>query len=98
MNEIPEVFEVFEQKLAHVLSFTIIAQRNNTKQAIEELLAYFSGIVERASKAESRIAELEAFIDRIIEAGDAMSNAQSMWVAEEGKWDALVKDWKERER
>ena len=59
MSEIPEVFAMFEQKLAHVLSFTIIAQRNNTKQAIEELLAYFSGIVERASKAEARIAELE---------------------------------------
>ena len=44
----------------------------------------------------SRVAELEAFIDRLVEAGDAMSNAQSMWVAEEDKWDALVKDWKER--
>lgn len=44
-----------------------------------------------------RIAELEGFIDRLVEAGDAMSNAQSMWVAEEDKWDALVKDWKERE-
>ena len=60
MSEIPEVFAIFEQKLAHVLSFTIIAQRTNTKQAIEELLAYFSDIVGRASKAESRIAELEA--------------------------------------
>ena len=45
---------------------------------------------------QSRVAELEAFIDRLVEAGDAMSNAQSMWVAEEDKWDALVKDWKER--
>ena len=44
-----------------------------------------------------RIAELEGFIDRLVEAGDAMSNAQSIWVAEEDKWDALVKDWKERE-
>lgn len=45
----------------------------------------------------ARIAELEGFINRLIEAGDAMSNAQSMWVAEEDKWDALVKDWKESE-
>ena len=45
-----------------------------------------------------RIAELRGFINQLIEAGDAMSNAQSMWVAEEGKWDALVKDWKEREK
>lgn len=44
------------------------------------------------------IAELEGFIGQLIEAGDAMSNAQSMWVAEEDKWDALVKDWKEREK
>ena len=46
---------------------------------------------------QQRIAELNAFIGKLIEAGDAMSNAQSMWVAEEDKWDALVKDWKERE-
>ena len=50
----------------------------------------------RESPLRSRVAELEAFIDRLVEAGDAMSNAQSMWVAEEDKWDALVKDWKER--
>jgi len=45
---------------------------------------------------KKRFAELEGFIDRLVEAGDAMSNAQSMWVAEEDKWNALVKDWKER--
>lgn len=58
MSEIPEVFAIFEQKLAHVLSFTL--REKGQKKAIEELLVYFSGIVERASKAESRIAELEA--------------------------------------
>lgn len=42
------------------------------------------------------IAELEAFIDQLIEAGDAVINAEPMWIAEEDKWDALVKDWKER--
>ena len=52
---------------------------------------------EQRIELESRIAELEEFIGKLIEAGDAMSNAQSMWVAEEDKWDALVKDWKERE-
>ena len=57
MSEIPEVFAIFEQKLAHVLSFTL--REKGQKKAIEELLVYFSGIVERASKAESRIAELE---------------------------------------
>ena len=49
-------------------------------------------------RLEARIAELETFINQLIEAGDAMSNAQSMWVAEEDEWDALVKDWKEREK
>lgn len=57
MSKIPEVFAIFEQKLAHVLSFTL--REKGQKKAIEELLVYFSGIVERASKAESRIAELE---------------------------------------
>lgn len=65
-----------------------------------ELGLYEKGdvVVDALSVAESRIAGLEGFIDRLVEAGDAMSNAQSMWVAEEDKWDALVKDWKERER
>lgn len=58
MSDIPEVFAIFEQKLAHVLSFNL--RQKGQKKAIEELLIYFSGIVERASKAESRIAELEA--------------------------------------
>ena len=49
------------------------------------------------AELQSRIAELEDFINQLIEAGDAMSNAQSMRVAEEDKWDALVKDWKESE-
>ena len=56
MSEIPEVFAIFEQKLAHVLSFNL--RQKGQKKAIEELLVYFSGIVERASKAEARIAEL----------------------------------------
>ena len=46
---------------------------------------------------QKRIAELEGFIGQLIKAGNAMSNAHSMWVAEEDKWDALVKDWEERE-
>ena len=62
MSEIPEVFAIFEQKLAHVLSFNL--RQKGQKKAIEELLVYFSGIVERASKAEARIAELEAESER----------------------------------
>lgn len=61
MSEVPEVFDVFEKKLAQVLSFTLVTHPNSTKKAVEELLTYFSSVVERASKAESRIAELEAF-------------------------------------
>ena len=63
MSEIPEVFAIFEQKLAHVLSFNL--RQKGQKKAIEELLVYFSGIVERASKAEARIAELEAETDQL---------------------------------
>ena len=63
MSEIPEVFAIFEQKLAHVLSFNL--RQKGQKKAIEELLVYFSGIVERASKAEARIAEIEAEIDQL---------------------------------
>ena len=60
MSEIPEVFAIFEQKLAHVLSFTVVPSKiKDLKNALEEILTYFSGIVERASKAESRIVELE---------------------------------------
>ena len=61
MSEVPEVFAIFEQKLAHVLSFTVVPLKSkDLKNALEEILTYFSSIVERASKAESRIAELEA--------------------------------------
>ena len=60
MSKIPEVFAIFEQKLAHVLSFTVVPLKSkDLKNALEEILTYFSGIVERASKAESHIAELE---------------------------------------
>lgn len=59
MSEVPEVFAIFEQKLAHVLSFTLMEKGDGIKNAIAELLTYFVGMVERASKAESRIAELE---------------------------------------
>jgi len=50
------------------------------------------------NELETRIAELETFIDQLIEAGNAVVNAYPTWVREEDKWDALVKDWKERER
>jgi len=56
MNDIPEVFAIFEQKLAHVLSFNL--RQKGQKKAIEELLIYFSGIVERASKAVARLPSL----------------------------------------
>ena len=68
MSEIPEVFAIFEQKLAHVLSFTVVPSKiKDLKNALEEILTYFSGIVERASKAESRVAELEAENDELKE-------------------------------
>ena len=68
MSEIPEVFAIFEQKLAHALSFTVVPLKSkDLKNALEEILTYFSGIVERASKAESRIVELEAENDELKE-------------------------------
>ena len=44
-------------------------------------------------KQDARVAELEAFVGKLIEVGDEMSD-QSYW--HEIKWQALVKDWKER--
>ena len=83
MSEIPEVFAIFEQKLAHVLSFNL--RQKGQKKAIEELLVYFSGIVERASKAESRIAELEGELEHVIEVGNY-------------GWDVIRKyGWEEKE-
>ena len=41
---------------------------------------------------ESRIAELEAEIDQLIEAGEAEDSPMS------AEWLVLVKDWKEREK
>lgn len=48
MSEVPEVFDVFEKKLAQVLSFTLVTHPNSTKKAVEELLTYFSSVVERS--------------------------------------------------
>lgn len=103
MSEIPEVFAIFEQKLAHVLSFNL--RQKGQKKAIEELLVYFSGIVERASKAEARIAELEAMVDKLIEAGEVMKQAcEDQWGWEDmfddsefTNFDDLATGWKERE-
>ena len=79
MSEIPEVFAIFEQKLAHVLSFNL--RQKGQKKAIEELLVYFSGIVGRASKAEARIAELEAETDQLT-AHDATERRDDKWIQE----------------
>ena len=89
MSEIPEVFAIFEQKLAHVLSFTL--REKGQKKAIEELLVYFSGIVERASKAESRIAELEALVDELVNIGDNLFDSLNP-IAWKHEW--LDKWWK----
>ena len=51
----------------------------------------------REYELETRISELETFIDQLIEAGNAVVNAYPTWVREEDKWDDLVKDWKERD-
>lgn len=52
---------------------------------------------DKNEKLQSRITELKEFIDQLIEVGDAVINAEPMWIAEEDKWETLVKDWKERE-
>ena len=100
MSEIPEVFAIFEQKLAHVLSFTL--REKGQKKAIEELLVYFSGIVERASKAESRAEKAEAMVERLIDAGQKVhfisEQIAPVNVEPLRKWRALVAEWrKERE-
>ena len=82
MSEIPEVFAIFEQKLAHVLSFTVVPLKSkDLKNALEEILTYFSGIVERASKAESRIAELEGRIDQLTAHSD-IERQDDKWIPE----------------
>lgn len=73
-------------------------QQREVKNILIDKNLHIDSLYEEGYKLQQRIAELEGFIDRLVEAGDAMSNAQSMWVAEEDKWDALVKDWKEGER
>ncbi len=59
MSEIPEVFAEFERKLARLLACRS-KHEMETKKAVEEILTYFSSVVERASKAEASIAKLES--------------------------------------
>ena len=61
-----------------------------------EHIAYMQTIENQSLNA--RIAELKAFINQLIEAGDAVINAEPMWIAEEDKWETLVKDWEECKR
>ena len=105
MSEIPEVFAIFEQKLAHVLSFNL--RQKGQKKAIVELLVYFSGIVERASKAESRIAELERDKEALsgikeilrehIEVGTVQLSTATARIAEleadNAEFRQLIRDW-----
>ncbi len=66
MSETPEVFTEFAKKLAHVFSFIPVpirdfsaSRKDSMQKAIKELASYFSSIVERASLAEKKVAELE---------------------------------------
>ena len=74
----------------------LIGEKAPSREHMEERAIEHWNTRQIEDDLRKRIAELKIFIDQLIEAGDAMSNAQSMWVAEEDKWDALVKDWKER--
>lgn len=55
---------------------------------------------EALSKMSIRIAELEAMVERLIEAGEKMQALIGWSTGDEATkdWDALVKDWKEREQ
>ena len=67
------------------------------------------GYIEQVDRLTARIAELEGLVDELIEAGDwgaklainigALSGDNQYKLAKKryDKWDALVKDWKERE-
>ena len=82
-----------------ILEFARTSHRANDLGLLGEIVKECNDVATPIDVAlRKRIAELEAFIDQLIEAGDAVINAEPMWIAEEDKWDALVKDWKERER
>ena len=83
--------------------------RNEARNNLEEYIAdleqdlsnkeiEYTDLWDDALAFQARIAELEAVIDQLIEAGNAVVNAEPMWIAEEDKWETLVKDWKKRER
>ena len=98
-DELPEVFSIFEQKLAQVLSFTVVPLKSkDMKNALAEILTYFSGIVERANKAEARIAELEEFIGQLIEAGNELTANPSVgnYAEREAAWTKLWLKWRIR--
>ena len=68
------------------------------------------GYIEQTNRLHTRIAELDGFIDRLIELGEwGMTGMEivtsfrggemhNLAIKQGDKWDALVKDWKERER
>ena len=70
MNEvvIPEVFALFEKKVAHVLSFKLTDRKAGLDSAIVDLLSFFSSIVARGVNAEIELALRDALIKRLVDA------------------------------
>ena len=54
-------------------------------------------LADMCRERDARIAELEALVGELIEAGDAIINAYPTW-AKENAWNALVEEWKAREK
>ena len=92
------LMNLFTESSEYVYSVVSNIEINDLRQKCKWLEADYEISNRELLVKQVEIAELEGFIGQLIKAGNAMSNAHSMWVAEEDKWDALVKDWEERER
>lgn len=97
-NELMEQYVKATRLIEHLKS-----QRDRSKRAFDKAM-------DLVLKYDARIAELEGLVDELIEEGawgaelainiGALSGADQYKLAKKryDKWDALVKDWEERER
>lgn len=94
---IPEVFAIFEKKVATLVSYDHKTERARWDEAVIDLLKFFESIIARCVETESQLAARDALIERLIDVAQKKF-ATSLPMNEQaitwgGKWMKLKTEW-----